>query len=75
MAVTPFELTEAFTMENFNLRIRQMNDSITEAGGFVAQSTAPTNTGKLWIDTGNANVMKFYDKATSTWKPITAAWG
>lgn len=28
---------------------------------FVAQATAPSDTDKLWIDTGNSNAIKFYD--------------
>ena len=29
--------------------------------GWVAQSTEPSETTVLWIDTGNGNVLKFYD--------------
>lgn len=32
-------------------------------GGFVASSTAPVDTTKLWIDTGNSGIMKYYDGA------------
>lgn len=28
---------------------------------FIAQATEPEDTGKLWIDTGNGNAIKFYD--------------
>lgn len=37
-------------------------------GGFVASSTAPDDTSKLWIDTGNSGIMKYYDG--SVWVPI-----
>ncbi len=37
---------------------------------FIAQATAPDDRGKLWIDTGNGNAIKFHDgtgwKSTST---------
>ncbi len=37
---------------------------------FIAQATEPEDTGKLWIDTGNGNAIKFHDgdgwKSTST---------
>ena len=39
---------------------------------YVRQSTAPTNTTILWIDSGNSNIMKFYDG--SSWVAIKTAW-
>lgn len=84
MAVTPFELTEAFTMENFNLRIQQMNDSVDDAvekgekvRGFVVQAVAPTDTTLLWIDTSidGAPVLRYYNSAASTWLGTVAVWG
>lgn len=43
-------------------------------GGHAAQATAPTNTNLLWIDTGNGNILKFYDTASKSWKPVAAVW-
>lgn len=44
-------------------------------GGVVAQNTAPANPKLAWIDTGHNNILKFYDAASKTWKPVGAAWG
>jgi hypothetical protein len=38
---------------------------------YVADGTAPTDTTKLWIDTGNNNVIKFYNGAT--WEATATA--
>lgn len=35
---------------------------------FVYSSSAPSDTKKLWIDTANSNIMKFYNG--TTWTPI-----
>lgn len=43
-------------------------------GGHTAQSSAPNNTNLLWIDTGNGNIIKFYDAASKAWKPVAAVW-
>lgn len=43
------------------------------SGGFKASNVAPTNTRYLWIDTGNGNLLKYYNG--SKWVPISAAWG
>lgn len=48
-------------------------ESSSSSPGFIAQSTAPANTNVLWIDTGNSNLLKYYDG--SKWTPISAAWG
>lgn len=39
-------------------------------GGFVASATEPEDTTKLWIDTGNSGIMKYYDSDTSSWVAI-----
>ena len=49
--------------------------SVGGGPGYVAQSTAPDDTATLWIDTGNDNIMKFYDESTSSWIPVTGVWG
>lgn len=36
-------------------------NELLNASCFIAQATAPEDTGKLWIDTGNGNAIKFYD--------------
>lgn len=38
---------------------------------FIAQATEPEDTGKLWIDTGNGNAIKFYDG--ETWASTSTA--
>ena len=45
---------------------------IVGGGGFVAADTAPEETSYVWIDTGNSNIMKFYNG--TDWVPVTAAW-
>lgn len=42
------------------------------ASVFSAGTTAPSDTRLLWIDTGNSNVMKFYNG--SAWVPVNFAW-
>lgn len=43
-------------------------------GGVVAQDTEPSNKRMLWIDTANGGTAKYYDKESSTWKPVATAW-
>lgn len=41
---------------------------------YVAQTTAPSNTKILWVDTSHGKgVLKYYNG--SSWTPITAVWG
>lgn len=40
---------------------------------YVVASSAPSNTGILWIDSANSNVLKFYNG--STWVAVGAVWG
>lgn len=40
---------------------------------FVPSDTAPENTKVFWIDTGNNNLLKYYDG--ENWVAISAAWG
>lgn len=37
-------------------------------------TTAPKDTGILWIDTGNSGVAKYYDTTSKAWKPIGSVW-
>lgn len=53
--------------------ITQLQTQIGDLGGFQAGTTAPTKTNLLWIDTGNNNLLKYYNG--SKWVPISAAWG
>lgn len=39
---------------------------------YVPGATAPSNTKKLWIDTANGGIMKYYNG--SSWVAIAAAW-
>lgn len=41
--------------------------------GFVVASSAPSNTSKLWVDSGNGGIMKYYNG--SAWKACPAVWG
>ena len=43
-------------------------------GGFVASATEPEDTTKLWIDTGNSGLMKYYDSDNSVWVAISGAF-
>lgn len=40
---------------------------------FIRSSYAPSNTNVFWIDSGNNNLLKYYDG--TKWTPISAAWG
>lgn len=42
-------------------------------GGYVRQSSAPSDSSLLWIDSGNSNKMKYYNG--SSWVPVPATWG
>lgn len=42
---------------------------------YVIQDTQPEDTEVAWIDSGNGNLMKLYDAATSSWVPISAVYG
>lgn len=39
---------------------------------YKASSTAPSNTKLLWIDTGDSNILKYYNG--SAWTPVVVAW-
>lgn len=41
----------------------------------VVQTTTPTETNVIWIDTANGSIAKYYDTSSKTWKPIKAVWG
>lgn len=47
--------------------------NMPEAGGHVAQATAPENTKSLWVDTANGGVTKYYNG--SAWVPTASVWG
>lgn len=44
-------------------------------GGFYVGDTAPANTALLWVDTGNASCIKYYDGKESAWKTTGSTWG
>lgn len=48
---------------------------IYDQGGLVVQDAPPENTRMGWIDTGSGSVLKYYDAASETWKPVAAVWG
>lgn len=39
---------------------------------YKASSTTPSNTKLLWIDTGDSNILKYYNG--SAWTPVVVAW-
>ena len=46
---------------------------IGSGSGFVAQSSSPSDTDMLWIDTGNGGILKYYNG--SAWVATAAVWG
>jgi hypothetical protein len=48
-------------------------ESAGVGGGYVRQSTAPTNTSLLWMDSANSNIMKYYNG--TAWTPQPSVWG
>ena len=55
---------------------KAVREAVTAALGAVrmyqAGPSAPDDTSLLWIDTGNGNVIKFFDGAS--WSQARAAW-
>ena len=43
------------------------------SSAYYVGATAPSDTGILWIDSGNSNTLKFYNG--STWVAVGAVWG
>ena len=43
-------------------------------GGFVVSSTAPGDTTKMWIDTGNGGILKVYDSENAAWIPVAGTF-
>lgn len=42
-------------------------------GGYVRQSAAPDDTSLLWMDSGNDDIVKYYNG--TAWAPVPATWG
>lgn len=42
-------------------------------GGYVRQTTAPTDTSLLWMDSGHSDIMKYYNG--TAWTPQPSVWG
>lgn len=42
-------------------------------GGYVRQDTAPADTSLLWMDSGNGDIVKYYNG--TAWGPVPATWG
>ncbi|WP_413778087.1 hypothetical protein [Caproicibacterium sp. XB1] len=42
-------------------------------GGYVRQSSSPSDSSLLWIDSGHSNILKYYNG--SSWVPVPATWG
>ena len=43
------------------------------SSAYYVGATAPSDTGILWIDSGNSNILKFYNG--SAWVAVGAVWG
>ena len=43
------------------------------SSAYYVGSTAPSDTGILWIDSANSNILKFYNG--SAWVAVGAVWG
>lgn len=43
------------------------------SSAYYVGATAPSDTGILWIDSGNSNTLKFYNG--SAWVAVGAVWG
>lgn len=56
---------------------KEIQDALAQfsACPFSAGTAAPGNTNLLWIDTGNGNILKYYDTASKSWKGINFVWG
>lgn len=52
---------------------RVVYQAIQDAGGVVIEATAPSNHGKLWVDTSLGGVLKYWNG--STWAAIKSVWG
>lgn len=42
-------------------------------GGYVRQAAAPDDTSLLWMDSGNGDIVKYYNG--TAWGPVPATWG
>lgn len=77
----PLVLTEDPT-EDMQAATKQYVDTTIETSlaafstkPYTISETEPANKNLFWIDSANGNFMKAYDDATSTWVPISAAYG
>lgn len=63
---------EAMMMDNV------IYGNILKMGGsgvvYVIQDTEPKSKKIMWVDSGNGNLLKVYDKTTETWIPVNSAW-
>ena len=48
-------------------------DQLPTTGGYVRQTTAPTDTSLLWMDSGHSDIMKYYNG--TAWVPQPSVWG
>lgn len=42
-------------------------------GGYIRQTAAPDDTTLLWMDSGNGDIVKYYNG--TAWAPVPATWG
>lgn len=72
---TPNKLTFTGSVTGSFDGSKSVNINIPEGGGYVVSSTSPTDTKKLWIDTSNGAVIKFYNPTSNAWQSVSAVWG
>lgn len=58
----------------YNRTLAEIREDMGLDKVFHVGTTAPTDTGILWIDTGHGGIAKYYDTANKAWTAITSAW-
>ena len=72
------EMTQAVGVDSEGRLYTKPGTGGTGSGGGLSSAysvgaTAPSDTGILWIDSGNSNILKFYNG--SAWVAVGAVWG
>lgn len=73
------EMTQAVGIDSEGRLYTKPGTGGSSSGGgglssaYSVGTTAPSDTGILWIDSGNSNILKFYNG--SAWVAVGAVWG
>ena len=73
------EMTQAVGIDSEGRLYTKPGTGGSSSGGgglssaYYVGATAPSDTGILWIDSGNSNILKFYNG--SAWVAVGAVWG